>query len=333
MLYNYRLSFFKLIFAHRNTHTSNVYNRLDIASSFFEQLLTQIEGTAAALSSYDCYTVKFRLMEAAKNLRQIYSSDPVQLYTHLQNCLEYERKLLANPMEQIDELAINTINSNNNNNNISNNKNDNSLEITQTLLKLQEKNQECEIINHSLKREYEDYNSLSDDFNKRCMFYDTCAREKPEQQAQIAMAKRQQTDHLMMVLNKIHSLRSDLLEKFKNTIDEAETILEMIKNNFLYKWMRQQKIDAVKYIGAQTDATLLDVVQGWYEKLADIFWKTFNIIKTIKNYQNDHGGMIEGLSKVEQKTLRLLENLIVTSFIVEKQPSQIIVQERNGGKK
>lgn len=300
-----------------------MYNRLDIASSFFEQLLTQIERTAGAMSSYDIYTVKFRLIEAAKNLRQIYASDPTQLHTHLLSCLEYEQKLLAHPMEQ----QVNVMTTSNNN----------TTEISQTLLKLREKIQECEKINHTLKREYENYNTVSDDFNKRIFYFDECERQKPEQRAQIAVARRQQNEHLMVQINRINSFRLSLYEEYKNLIDEAEKILDMVKTNFLYEWMKQQKCDAIKYLGAQTDCDPLDSIQSWYERLAEIFWKTYEGIKAMKSYQmhfnKDDQGTLECLGHLEQRSLRLLQNLLVTSFIVEKQPPQIIVQERSGGKK
>lgn len=273
------------------------------------------------MSSYDSYTVKFRLTEAAKNLRQIYSSDPTQLYTHLLSCMEYEKKLLAHPLEQIDAMMVNTTSCNSN-----------TIEITQTLIKLQEKIQECENFNHTLRREYEKYNSVCDDFKKRNLYYDACARQQPEQHAQFELAKRQQNEHLMQLQTKINSLRLSLMEEFRTSIEQAEKILETVKNNFLYEWMKQQKLDALKYIGAQSDSQPLEIVQIWYEKLAEIFWKSYDGLKTMKNYLNDQESF-ENLLLLEQKSLRLLENLIVTSFIVEKQPSQIIVQERNGGKK
>lgn len=274
------------------------------------------------MSSYDSYTVKFRLIEAAKNLRQIYSSDPIQLYTHLLSCLEYERKLLVLPMEQ--QVNVMTVSNNN-------------TEISQTLLKLLEKIQECENSNHTFKREYENYNTVSDDFNKRSIYFDECERQKPEQHAQIAIARRQQNEHLMVLKNRINSSRLSLFEKYKTTIDEAETILDVVKTNYLYEWMKQQKCDAIKFLGAQTDCNPLDIIQCWYERLAEIFWRTYEGIKTMKNYQMHFNkieqGTLESLANLEQRSLRLLQNLIVTSFIVEKQPPQIIVQEKSGGKK
>lgn len=274
------------------------------------------------MSSYDSYTVRFRLIEAAKNLRQIYSSDPIQLYTHLLSCLEYERKLLTHPMEQ----QVNVMTTSNNN-----------TEISQTLLSLLENIQECENTNHTFKREYENFNTVSDDFNKRSVYFDECERQKPEQHAQIAVARRQQNEHLMVLINRINSFRLSLFEKYKNSVDEAEKILEIVKTNYLYEWMKQQKCDAIKYLGAQTDCNPLDIIQSWYERLAEIFWKTYEGVKNMKNYQihfnkNDQG-TLDGLEHLEQRSLRLLQNLIVTSFIVEKQPPQIIVQERSGGKK
>lgn len=293
--------------------------------TFYEQLLAQIEHTAGAMISFENYTARCRLLEAAKNLRLSYATDPTQLYAHLLNCMEYERKLLADPTQQL-------------NTSLGAARNNSEMEISHTILNLQDLVRDCENKNRNLKRNSEDFNSLYEQFKKISAVYLQQEIQKPELRDQIAMAKSQQNHKIMAKNNEISTLKVNLIENLKRIVEEAEKVLCLIKTNYLFEWMKQQKLATLKHLSAQADSQLLDVIQSWYENLADILWKTYDTIKPISSYRTEidnanEGSLSDNLLHLEQRTLKLLENLIVTSFIVEKQPTQIIVQEKNGGKK
>lgn len=316
------LTFSSKFFYSNNTQP---LNRLDLAQKFFNQLIDQILKTAEALA-VENLTVKFRLLDSANKLRQIYESDPIQLYNHLSSCMEFEKKLLANPTEQIS-FAM-TVRSDNG-----------AMDITQALMKLREQTLENEKENRDLKREYENFSLYLDRFAERMEYFKNYERQNPELSAQFVTPKQELNNHLMMFISRINSMRIGLIEKLKLTLDEVEKIHKTVTEKFLCQWIREQKLAAVKCVGSQANSNQLDIIQGWFERQAEILWKIFCEVKTMLTYRSQANlaqyeqGLPDGVPELQRKAVELLEKLIVRSFIVEKQPAQIIIQEKNGGKR
>lgn len=274
----------------------------------------------------DNFTVKFRLLDSASKLRQIYESDPIQLYTHLCSCIEFEKKLLANPTEQFS-LAT-TVRSDNG-----------AMDITQALMKLRDQALDNEKENRDLKREYENFCLFLDHFAKRIAYFEEYELQKPELSATFVTSKQELNNHLMVYINRINSMRIGLIEKFTLTLNEVEKIQKTVNEKFLCQWLREQKLAAVKCLGSQANSNQLDIIQGWFERQAEILWKTFCEIKTMLTYRSQANlvqyeqGLPDNVPELQMKSVKLLEKLIVSSFVVEKQPAQIIIQEKNGGKR
>lgn len=68
------------------------------AATFLNQLINELDRTAINLPE-DNVTVRIRLNESARNFRQLFSHNPVQLYSHLINCLQRERQCVIYPEE------------------------------------------------------------------------------------------------------------------------------------------------------------------------------------------------------------------------------------------
>lgn len=274
----------------------------------------------------DNFTVKFRLLDSASKLRQIYESDPTQLYTHLCSCMEFEKKLLVNPTEQFS-LAT-TVKSDNG-----------AMDITQALMKLRDQALENEKENRDLKREYESFCLFLDKYAKQMSYFEEYELQKPELSATFVSSKQELSNRLMININRINSMRIGLIAKLTLTLNEVEKIQETVNEKFLCQWIIEQKLAAVKCLGSQANPNQLDTIQGWFERQAEILWKTFYEIKTMLTYRNEANlvqyeqGLPDSVPELQRKTIELLEKLIVSSFVVEKQPAQIIIGEKNGGKR
>lgn len=300
-----------------------------MAQSFYGQLIEQIKNTAESLPP-DNFIVKYRLLESANKISQIYASDPIQLYQHLCSCMEFEKKLLANPMEQINSPVTFKSDSE-------------AMDITQTLMKLREQTVDCEKENRDLKREYENICLFFDHYAKRMAYFEENEMQNPQLSAQFITSKQELNNHLMMYINRINSMKSGLNEKITSILGEIEKIQQNVSEKYLWGWMKEQKLEAIKGLGqivqAQPNAHQLDIIQGWFERQAEILWKIFCETKTMLMYRSQINLAQYGQNSpdiapdLQGKAVRLLEKLIVSSFVVEKQPAQIIIKEKSGGGK
>lgn len=77
-----------------------------------------------------------------------------------------------------------------------------------------------------------------------------------------------------------------------------------------------------------SNANNLDIIQGWCEHLADILWNTREQIKMVSKYRKqlnvDEQNLPDFLPELFSKVTGLLEHLITRSFIIEKQPPQVM---------
>lgn len=82
------------------------------------------------------------------------------------------------------------------------------------------------------------------------------------------------------------------------------------------------------YLAPPSNANNLDIIQGWCEHLADILWNTREQIKMVSKYRKqlnvDEQNLPDFLPELFSKVTGLLEHLITRSFIIEKQPPQVM---------
>lgn len=81
-------------------------------------------------------------------------------------------------------------------------------------------------------------------------------------------------------------------------------------------------------IGHLKSSIKLDIIQKWCETLATIHWtlrdQMKSLISTRQQLQINDQQIHDYLPEILCEVTKLLENLIVRSFVIEKQPPQVI---------
>ncbi len=120
------------------------------------------------------------------------------------------------------------------------------------------------------------------------------------------------------------SLRLSLVDKFKETLQLTETVQQKVIDRYLNQWRDNRGL-------AGNDALIIIfIIQGWCEHLADILWNTREQIKTVSENRSSNQlntgeqNVPDFLPELLGKVTNLLECLIARSFIIEKQPPQVI---------
>lgn len=281
------------------------------AASFLNELIAELERKSNELSSADHIAERFRLIESAQNFRQWFSYNPRQLYSHVCNGLMFEKQILCSPEEhsvtQYSEFT----------------------QISQTIENLMTQVRSNENDNRKLKENYEIFFCKLHAVTKNNAQFDALEaleETSPETRARIVYLRQQHQTSLQTSLNQLTGMRLNLVDKFKSIIEGTKQMQSKVIDTYLNQWRTNQ---VLKGNGAPPlSVNNLDIIQGWCESLADILWNTREQIKMVSRYHKQlnvsEPNLPDFLPELFTNSTLLLEYLITRSFIVEKQPPQVM---------
>lgn len=123
----------------------------------------------------------------------------------------------------------------------------------------------------------------------------------------------------------ITRIAGDLLKSVQVIITEIQNVLNTVTVDQLGRWQRDQAFIAN---GAQLSINSLDEIQEWFSELAELIYTTRNSIKAIRKLNTMTAiqikNMNEQLDGFHSQIMQLLRQLIMSGFIVEQQPPQVI---------
>ncbi|XP_052900933.1 signal transducer and transcription activator isoform X1 [Anopheles moucheti] len=275
------------------------------AANFLNQLIMELERTAINLPETN-FTIKIRLNESARNFRQLFSHNPAQLYQHLMNCLHRERQCVAYPDEcvNVQDPEVTEV--------------FNAVQQLQIMVRTNEND------NRNLMKEYEHLLLEVHELQKNRAQLETIENAEMRAHAhnQLAQHQKMVNDRLQLCTGK----RLALVDGFRKTI----LITDEVQNKVLNKYLSQWKINQ-GFAGngaSMMSASNLDTIQAWCESLAEIIWSTKDQIRlAIKNKSKLHveqEDVPDLLPQAMVDVTNLLKMLITNTFIIEKQPPQVM---------
>lgn len=133
---------------------------------------------------------------------------------------------------------------------------------------------------------------------------------------------------LEQVLNQkvagLMQLRLAIVDKFKETIQLLNQLQSSILDDELIRWKREQQLAGN---GANFNSNL-DTIQDWCESLAELIWLNRQQIKEVDRLRQklslDPPGVTDMLPQVLSEVTQLLSSLVTSTFIIEKQPPQVM---------
>uniref|UniRef100_A0A8D8A5G2 Signal transducer and activator of transcription n=1 Tax=Culex pipiens TaxID=7175 RepID=A0A8D8A5G2_CULPI len=275
------------------------------AATFLNQLINELERTAINLPE-DNVTGRIRLNESARNFRQLFSHNPSQLYSHLINCLQRERQCIAYPNECVnvqDPEIAEVING---------------LQELQMLVRVSEND------NRNLVKDYEHLQLEIHEITKNKALLENLDNAALREHARTTLA--QQERQVNEMVNLITGKRLQLVENFRKTIQLTSQVQEKVLHKYLTNWKINQGFAGNGASGMS--ASNLDTIQAWCESLAEIIWNTKDQIRlAMKNKQKlniEEPNLPDFLPQSLVEVTNLLKALITTTFIIEKQPPQVM---------
>ncbi|XP_058826123.1 signal transducer and transcription activator isoform X1 [Topomyia yanbarensis] len=275
------------------------------AATFLNQLINELERTAINLPE-DNVTGRIRLNESARNFRQLFSHNPSQLYLHLINCLQRERQCIAYPEECVNVQDPEII------------------EVINGLQDLQRMVLENGNDNRNLVKDYEHLLLEIHEITKNKAQLETIESLPVREHARNTLV--QQERQVTEMVNHITGNRLNLVNKFRSTIQVTSRVQDKVLHKYLTQWKINQGFAGNGASGMS--ASNLDTIQAWCENLAEIIWNTKDQIRlAMKNKSKlniEENNLPDYLPQLLVEVTNLLKTLITTTFIIEKQPPQVM---------
>lgn len=249
------------------------------------------------------------MSQAANKFREFYSHNPGQLYSHLRGCLEFERYLICRPPEfglaQDSDMQ----------------------EIQSSLQELTRLVRSNDFQNKQLGKDYElFYLELHEFTKKQAQLSESLQSQNMDIKLQTQQVLEERKRTLDLALTQLTQKRLELVDSFKILINQTHNIQTKVLGKYLSNWkMTQSKAGN----GAMPmNINSLDTIQSWCESLADIIWNTREAIRQVSKYKKQLGAeepnVPDFLPTLHTEVTNLLMNLITSTFVIEKQPPQVM---------
>ncbi|KAB7505902.1 Signal transducer and activator of transcription 5B [Armadillidium nasatum] len=295
------------------------HSHAQFAASVLQQLIAEIEAKAGSYSNQDeLFLTRIKLQEAAVMFKTRYQSDPLSLIATIRNCINREHQLI-----QQNENVMNSPGGMMQSNMVI----DPSAEIVQQL----------EVLKARTRETADDLRQLASDQESFALQYHNCTsydasfasaknhNVAPEVLRELQMKKQESEMLLNQRASGLINSRMNLQEKHKVTIDRLAAIQQRILDEELINWKKEQRMAGN---GRLMCAGKLDQIQAWCDSLAEIIWLNRHQIKECERHLSQMplktGGYINLLPTLNEHITRLLSSLVTSTFIIEKEPPQVM---------
>ncbi|VEN37707.1 unnamed protein product [Callosobruchus maculatus] len=285
-------------------------------ATLVHSLINEIENKAAVVTDAEYFLTKLKLAEAARMFRQKYSSNPMQLFTYVRNCLAAEMRLIQNASGESLAGLPNMIISNS------------GAEVMHKIDILRNRTQSTAEELRRMEQEQEAFAIQYHECTKINAHLSSVATQPNAPNAANIQKLQRQKEMLEQVLNQkvagLMNLRLALAEKLKETCQLLSQLQMLVLDEELIRWKREQQLAGN---GANFNSNL-DTIQEWCESLAELIWLNRQQIKEVERLKQklalDPPGEQHVLPQLLQEITQLLSSLVTSTFIIEKQPPQVM---------
>ncbi|XP_049786720.1 signal transducer and activator of transcription 5B isoform X3 [Schistocerca cancellata] len=291
-------------------------------ASLVSSLIQELEMKANSMTTEELFLTKLKLMEAANTFRERYMHNPRRLFEIIRNCLNTEMKLV----QQVGNASLGR-------------------DLIMPCLPFTpdlntEIAQQLDYLRRQTHETGEDLRRIEQEQEAFALQYHECTKvnahlqhiQTQQRTPQIIEMEKKLMKHketLEQLLNQkvasMMQLRLTFVDKLKDTIESHLTKMQSrVLDEELIRWKREQQLQGN---GAHFNNNL-DSIQEWCESLAEIIWMNRQQIKEAdrlkQKFDFDPPVVSERLLHLNTVITQLLSSLVTSTFIIEKQPPQVM---------
>lgn len=285
-------------------------------AGLLNSLVQEIENKAAVVTDTEFFLTKLKLAEAAKTFRQRYSGNPMQLFNYVRQCLATEMRLVQAASGEVTGFPNLVTNGS-------------SAEVIHKLEILKTRTRDTAEDLRRLEQEQEAFAIQYHECTKLSAHIQQLSAQQSSPQTTATIQKiTHQKELLEQVLQQkvagLVQLRLTLVDKLKETFQMINTLQGHVLDEELIRWKREQQLAGN---GAVFNSNL-DTIQEWCESLAELIWSNRQQIKEVELLKKKLAlatpGVPDVLPQLLTEITQLLSSLVTSTFIIEKQPPQVM---------
>ncbi|KAI1290153.1 Signal transducer and activator of transcription 5A [Halotydeus destructor] len=304
------------------------WDDLDPDNPLHEQYVNSVlpsivgELQARAANSQETFVMKLKLSEAANNLQTNYGRDPFFLVRIIKQCLQSEMRII----QQVENQCL-TLGS--------------SIQyqvdpITELVGRFEVVNQrtldsESELRNMQQEQEQLVIQHREADKIKMYIAHQNSQPNgrNPELMTRYNKEKEHNEGLLRAKAQALIQMRCNWIENIQGIFNLISSLQQTVLDEELIKWKRGQQLSGN---GLSYDNNL-DKIQEWCETLADLIWQNRSQLRKVENFcaqvpmnnaAPNQVSIPERLVHLNNQVTTLLSSLVTSTFIIEKQPPQVM---------
>jgi len=271
------------------------------------ELVAQLESKALEMTDF---LIKNKLEQIVENFKQRYAHNPLSLYQIVQQCLTSEMHLVQRAegigVEPGAAMANDT--------------------IQQQLNLLKKSTQECGV-EIEKTRQMQEHHSIN--FYKHHQISVQLDNGQFQEHSQEYIRWKEWRDkvatELRQSFNNLKLQTSTLANRHLDMIKQVKELQYRVLDQELNKWKREQQLSG----NGQPFSNNLDTIQKWCEDLAEIIWLNRQQIRQLEMIQEglnipSQESNMNILPELSDGLNLLLDSLVKSSFVIEKQPPQVL---------
>ncbi|XP_071826492.1 signal transducer and activator of transcription 5A-like isoform X2 [Apostichopus japonicus] len=286
------------------------------AGQLLQELLDQIGLKAEDLTGDEMFPIRLKLSETAREFQMRYSSMPLNFVRLICHVLEAEQKLVdQGGSTDFDEMPVP----------------DSHREIKAWFDQLNWLTQDTAKDLNNLQQKQEminvQYQEMTRIQGRMTMIQSMQNYQNKQQELTNLQQKKVEFESTLQIeAQEVLQKRMELAQKHQQTFELLGQVQHRVLEDELIRWKRQQQLAG---IGGPPEGNL-DTLQSWCEELAEIIWQNRQQIKRVELLRqqlpiNMHS--LDLLPELDNKITTLLSTLVTSTFIIEKQPPQVLKKE------
>ena len=291
-----------------------------MATGIATGLVQQLDSKVQTMSNDpEKFLTKIKLQKVSDNIKQTFGNDPVGLYNLVIGKLEKEMQLIAQvPVDAVDvALAEMTVES------------QNSTWIRQQLSVLKQKINETAAQLSNCRTEHEqfsvEYYACKENANRLQALQQQHGEGDPKVKA-FKQSKEQLEKQIKTRYGFMQRHQTQLINDFVGTYNAVTAVQDQVLGVELARWTKEQQMAGNGY---PASPTFIDTLQEWCEGLADVIWPLRQQVRQLQELKRklvsgEQQSSTINLQELEGGITTLLSALVSRTFVIEKQPPQVM---------
>ncbi|XP_063255953.1 signal transducer and activator of transcription 1-alpha/beta isoform X1 [Prinia subflava] len=273
------------------------------ATLLFHDLLSQLDDQFSRFLIENNFLLQHNIRKSKRNLQDNFQEYPVQMAMIIHNCLKEERKIL-NSAQASNEMEVGSVQNT----------------VTGMPDKQKELDAKVRAVKSSVTDVEQDIKTLEDMQDEYDFKYKTLQNREQESNNMSQDECKKEQQNLQHMFLSLDCKRKEVVNKIVHLLQSTEHTQAALINDELVEWKHRQQTAC---IGGPPNACL-DQLQNWFTIVAESLQQVRQQLKKLEELEQkftyDPDPITKNKQFLQDLTHKLFQQLIQSSFVVERQP-------------